>query len=121
MPYHTWLRPSSAKRRKTAIWSVAMGLYSLILMMAAIVLTCCCVGWNQRLAPYFLGSGLLLFGAWMLTIYSHYFVPYDVTGVNIYVAFILAMVLCVAGGIGLVVKGLRILLNRLGHSKAAPM
>ena len=66
---------------------------------------------EQRFAVWIFLMGLAVLFLWGITVYLQISFPYQRLGLSIYSVLILGMLVTLAGGIGLVVKGLRFLVK----------
>jgi len=86
-----------------------MGFYSLVLIVLEAALISCSLIRQQRFAVWISAAGLAVLFFWGLTVYFELSLPYQELGLNIYFVLIFGMILALAGGFGLVVKGLKAL------------
>jgi len=88
-----------------------MGIYSLTLLLLEMLLIICGIIREQRFAVWIFLMGLAVLFLWGITVYLQISFPYQRLGLSIYSVLILGMLVTLAGGIGLVVKGLRFLVK----------
>src|SRR4051812_27150649 len=87
-----------------------MSLFGIAFMLLALALIAASIAWRQRLSSLVFGAGILCAVTIITTLYTGSSAIYDWTGINVYVAIILAIILLFAGGLGLIVGCVRLLL-----------
>ena len=89
-----------------------IGSGGLALVFLLVILTVVSILWRQRLAPWIAGAGVALFVCLVVSLMLQTTFPY-------YRAFLVAVVLCVAGGTGVVVRLIRRLMRRMQGGQPA--
>jgi len=81
-----------------------IGTGSLILVLLLAISTVVSILWKQRLALWLAGAGVTILLYLVASVVFQISFPYQTWNISIYVVFFVAMILCLSGGTGVVVK-----------------
>jgi hypothetical protein len=84
-----------------------MGLYTIVLVLAEVVLVGASVARGQRYALWVLGVGVAVIALWLATVLLKIAFPYDRLGLNIYLTLIIGIMCILAGLIGICIRLIR--------------
>ena len=84
-----------------------IGTGSLTLVLLLAISTVVSILWRQRLALWIAGAGVAMFLYLVASVMVHIPFPYQTWNISIYVVFFIAVILCLSGGTGVVVKLIR--------------